>query len=105
MRTFKEIERYVIENNAFDVTYTGDIGYSKGISIAMTENKGFSDEVNNALKRFENGDFGTFYEYDETPTPNREYGCYKSSLGDFPNGSIMIHRDFFVITVYFQFER
>lgn len=105
MKTFREIQDYVITNNAFGIEVTGDICYSKGISIAMNENSGFSAEVDAALKLFESGNFGTFYDDGEQPTPDREYGCYKSSLGDFPNGSIMIHRDISVITVYFQFER
>lgn len=98
--TLKEIEDYIIENDKFGVTYNGNIGYSAGVLVAIKTNKGFNEEVEKALQRFENRDFGTFYNLNETPTEMHEYGCYDTSIGE-----LFIHTDVFQRVIYFQFER
>lgn len=98
--TLSEIENYVVKNHKFGVSYRGDIGYSTGVLVAIENNKGFDKEVELALNRFENCDFGTMYGYGETPVEMNEYGCYDTSIGE-----LFIHRESFYIVIYFLFER
>ena len=98
--TLEEIENYIIGNDKFGITYNGNIGYSTGVLVAIKNNKGFKEEVEKALQRFENKDFGTMYDFDETPIEMNEYGCYNTSIGE-----LFIHTEFSSTIIYFQFER
>lgn len=98
--TLDEIKDYITSNDKFKVTYNGSVGYSAGVLLAIENNKAFNKEVEKALQRFENKDFGTFYDWDETPTEMHEYGCYDTSIGE-----LFIHTDVFQTVIYFQFER
>lgn len=98
--TLSEIENYVVSNNKFGVSYCGDIGYSTGVLVAIENNKGFDKEVEKVLQRFESGDFGSFYDLDETPKKDNEYGCYDTSVGE-----LFVHAEFATIVIYFLFER
>lgn len=98
--TLNEIENYVIGNNKFGLSYCGNVGYSAGVTLAIENNEGFSNEVEGALKRFEGKDFGTMYDVGETIVEGCEYGCYDTSIGE-----LFIHREFAMIVIYFRFER
>lgn len=100
--TLNEIEKYVIENNAFSVYYDSfkNVGYSAGVLLAIENNKDFSNEVEISLNRFENNDFGTMYDVNETVIQGSEYGCYNTSIGE-----LFLHAENSMIVVYFYFER
>jgi hypothetical protein len=98
--TLSEIEKYIVSNNKWGVTMSGSVGYSNGISLAIDNNEGFYSEVQDAISKFYAGDYGTFYEYGETPILDHEYGWYDTSIG-----TVCIHNECYYIVVYFQFER
>ena len=100
--TLNEIENYVTENNAFGVYYDSfkNVGYSAGVLLAIENNKDFSNEVESCLNRFENSDFGTMYDVNETVIQGSEYGCYDTSIGE-----LFLHSENSMIVIYFYFER
>ena len=111
---FEEVREIVIKHGFGVTSFTHkgvNCGMSRGINYALLSKGIQVAEVEDAIDRFLDGDFGDFYEHDETPTPGREYGCYPSSYGSDPNaGAIMIHRKPsnmapWELAVYFQFER
>lgn len=112
--TYELVEEYVVHNGfgtSFyahtDTDKKEEIYLSKGIELAYLTESISMKEVVSAIDRFcKQNDFGTFYDWDEKPTPEKEYGEYPSSFGDTANtGAIMIHRENGHIIVYFQFER
>lgn len=111
--TFSDVQRIVIEHGFGTVPFDHhghDCFMTHGINYAMLSKAIPQEEVIDALDRFFRNDFGNMYDWDESPTPGREYGCYPSAYGKEPSdGSIMVHRQFWQgkerVTVYFQFER
>lgn len=106
---YDDIRKHIVENNAFSVSPIEGIGYSAGILFAMEKIEGFAAAVGSAVGKFCAGDFGDFYEYDEIPTPGKEFGAYESPLGsELSTGAIVVHREpqpAYDFVVYFQFER
>lgn len=100
--TLNEIEKYIVENNKFGVYYDSfrNVGYSAGVLLAIENNKDFSNEVKSCLNRFENSDFGTMYDVNETVIQGSEYGCYDTSIGE-----LFVHAENSMIVIYFYFER
>ena len=100
--TLNEIEKYIVENNRFGVYYDSskNVGYSAGVLLAIENNEGFSNEVEDSLKQFESGNFGTMYDVNETVIQDSEYGCYDTSIGE-----LFLHSENSMIVIYFYFER
>lgn len=117
--SFEEIKELVIKNGFGAESFAHEGNFcllSRGVHYALLCNAIALSEVETALQRFLNGDWGMFYEHPEDsifPGFGFEYGQYESSYGSEPgNGAIMIHREPFAgvvgnscIVVYFQFER
>ena len=111
---FKEVREIVIKHGFGLTPFTHKgipCGMSHGINYALLSKGIPVAEVEAAIDRFLVGDFGSFYEHDEAPTPGQEYGCYPSAYGSDPDvGAIMVHREPsnmvpWDLVVYFQFER
>ena len=112
--SFKEIQEMVIKYGfgltPFDI-HKIHCAMSHGINYALLTHSISVSELESAIARFMNGDWGTFYDFDEEPIKGKEYGCYPSSFGDnMQNGAIMVHREQnpmipWELVAYFQFER
>ena len=104
---YQDIYNHVTHNNFYrHCSYsigveheTDDI--SEGILFALKNGDSiFKDQCNEAAKRFYNGDWGTFLDYDEENTPGHEWGEYPSIYGE-----IWIHREGEKTVLFFPFER
>ena len=117
MINFDDVYKYITDNNNFGllsfINGAYDVYISNGIKYALENQLLNPQELTGAIKQFYNGDYGTAYEYDETPTAGHEYGQYKTSIdADGERAYIWAHRekhpagidkDYFCI--YFHFER
>lgn len=107
---FEKIAKNICDNDLFGITLSGTATTGERVYISegirQTYGTMDADDIKKALAMFTNGDFNTFYEADEHPTPANEYGEYPSKYGDTTDtGAIMIHRERGYIVVYYQFER
>lgn len=104
--TFDDIYNFVTPNNFGVSAYQGNIIISNGIKYAL-ENKAITPEqINDAIKRFEAGDFGDAYTIGEKPQSGHEYGEYKTDLTPgSEKGYLWLHREYANIIIYFHFER
>lgn len=91
---YEQIRQHVINESGFKRHYnlmlnapysTDDI--SEGVRYASTDAE-FTAQCSDAVRRFYNCDYGTFYLYDEHPTEGQEYGEYETKFG-----VVWVHRE------------
>jgi hypothetical protein len=105
--TLKDIREHVI-SSGFGVTKSDifDCYWSKGIEYAYkSDPETWGKYITKALEQVNNNDYGDFYEWDETPTPGREYYLCESLYGNDINNGIVAHWENYMLMLYFQFER
>lgn len=105
--TLAEIEKYVIENGFGTEKREKDFFYwSAGVRYAYdSDPELWRPYIDAALEQVNNEDYGGFYEWDEEPTPGREYYLCKSPYGNDIDTGIVIHKENGLLIMYFQFER
>lgn len=103
--TFEEIYNYVESGNFGVFPYREKVGISAGVKYALEHKALTNEQIENIIKRFTSGDFGTAYLWDGKPIKNHEYGQYNTNLTPSEKSTLWIARDYELIVLYFHFER
>ncbi len=105
--TMEKIRKHVIENGFGAKPRVRDYWlWSAGIRYAFESAPSlWAPYIAQAYDQVCSGDYGGFYDRDESPIPGYEYYMCPSPFGHDINNSIMMHREHGTLVMYFQFER
>lgn len=103
--TFEDIKAFVVPNNFGVTNWKPQVNITNGIRYALEHGALQETQLDEALARFDNGDFGTAYGLNEVPQSQHEFGQYKTDLTTNEDGCLWLHRENGGIIIYFMFER